>query len=264
MTTAESQMTYVAHFAFSGSELHLETGGAFLSPAFDLDWSFQRRVKGSSLVLAPLQAPTGGDPPLALSSNVATSSDLTIASGWILGGEVQLGSYRYASNLVADINLDAATLFDTFETLTTGSGPTAVKTRADNFGAEYAITPALFNELRRPFSLYNWEIGFHAPMAIAGKLASARQWDDAFKVFHAVFDPGSTDTDPQRVWKFPPFKLTSPEAGVEAKFLALKPGTYDKRVTSPAGARIRSSRTSSHEAGPSPSEPGRSFNTSRC
>jgi hypothetical protein len=62
---------------------------------------------------------------------------------------------------------------------------------------------------RYPFAKYNWELFFHVPMMIAGKLSANKQYEDAQKWYHFVFDPTfgglSEDTPQQRAWKFGPF-----------------------------------------------------------
>lgn len=63
------------------------------------------------------------------------------------------------------------------------------------------------------YSIYNWEIFFHAPMLIAQRLSENNQFFEAQKWYHYIFDPTSTsylnnDTagvGKQRFWKFQPF-----------------------------------------------------------
>lgn len=64
-----------------------------------------------------------------------------------------------------------------------------------------------------PYSIYNWEIFFHAPMLIADQLNSNQQYEDAQKWYHYIFDPtssvdglsGQLNGDVKRFWKFFPF-----------------------------------------------------------
>ena len=57
------------------------------------------------------------------------------------------------------------------------------------------------------YSLYNWEIFFHAPLMVADRLSKNQRFAEAQKWFHYIFDP--TDTSiydvPQKYWKFRPF-----------------------------------------------------------
>ncbi|MEU5296204.1 neuraminidase-like domain-containing protein [Streptomyces umbrinus] len=62
------------------------------------------------------------------------------------------------------------------------------------------------------YAPYNWELFFHVPMFIAGKLSANQRFEEALEWFHAVFDPTSTDTatpDPetpqQKYWITKPF-----------------------------------------------------------
>lgn len=69
-----------------------------------------------------------------------------------------------------------------------------------------------FNELRSLYSIYNWELGFHAPTILIDRLFKAQQYDAALKVCHYVFNPtnpaGPSDTThpTARFWTFAPFK----------------------------------------------------------
>ncbi len=56
------------------------------------------------------------------------------------------------------------------------------------------------------YSIYNWEIFFHAPMMIAENLSKNQRFEDAQKWFHYIFDPTISEGDaPQRFWKLKPF-----------------------------------------------------------
>ncbi len=58
-----------------------------------------------------------------------------------------------------------------------------------------------------PYSLYNWEIFFHAPLMVADRLSRNQRFADAQKWFHYIFDPTDTSTHdiPRKYWKFRPF-----------------------------------------------------------
>lgn len=53
------------------------------------------------------------------------------------------------------------------------------------------------------YSLYNWELFFHAPLLLAERLSQNQQFDEARTWFHYIFDP--TDTALQ-YWRFLPFQ----------------------------------------------------------
>ncbi|MBE9570423.1 MAG: peptidoglycan-binding protein, partial [Proteobacteria bacterium] len=57
------------------------------------------------------------------------------------------------------------------------------------------------------YSLYNWEIFFHAPLMVADRLSKNQRFAEAQKLFHYIFDPTDTSTHdiPQKYWKFRPF-----------------------------------------------------------
>ncbi len=69
------------------------------------------------------------------------------------------------------------------------------------------------------YTLYNWELFFHAPMLIASRLSKNQQWEEAQKWFHYIFDPTNPDPSPtpadrtsaewarERYWKIVPFQL---------------------------------------------------------
>ncbi|HEX2084510.1 MAG TPA: neuraminidase-like domain-containing protein [Solirubrobacteraceae bacterium] len=57
------------------------------------------------------------------------------------------------------------------------------------------------------YSIYNWEIFFHAPLLIATKLMANQRFEEAMQWFHRIFDPTNTDavSTPQRYWITKPF-----------------------------------------------------------
>lgn len=60
-----------------------------------------------------------------------------------------------------------------------------------------------------PYSVYNWELFFHAPITIAVHLSKNQRFAEAQKWFHFIFDPTSNDKTvdpPQRFWKFLRFR----------------------------------------------------------
>jgi len=61
------------------------------------------------------------------------------------------------------------------------------------------------------YSLYNWELFFHAPLLIATRLSQNQRFQDAVPWFHYIFNPTSDTPDeqsPARYWKVLPFKAT--------------------------------------------------------
>jgi hypothetical protein len=116
------------------------------------------------------------------------------------------------------------------------------KFEADTYGASQA-KPYMFKELVRPYALYNWEMGFHVPIAIADRLLQNQQFDLALKMMHYVFDPQSDDpgeTVQQRVWKWHPFRKADSGQNIRAILAALRPNRPTRRMDgSTSGASDR-------------------------
>jgi peptidoglycan hydrolase-like protein with peptidoglycan-binding domain len=57
------------------------------------------------------------------------------------------------------------------------------------------------------YSIYNWELFFHAPLMIACRLMQNQKFEDAMNWFHYVFNPTNVDNlpTPQRYWITKPF-----------------------------------------------------------
>lgn len=78
-----------------------------------------------------------------------------------------------------------------------------------------------YHELKRAYSLYNWELFFHIPMMIAVALSKAQQFEEAMKWFHYVFNPVAEVTEgneDKRFWMFRPFKDTDSKNILEQIF----------------------------------------------
>ena len=63
------------------------------------------------------------------------------------------------------------------------------------------------------YSLYNWELFFHAPMMIADRLSKNQRFEEARKWFHYIFDPTdlSGEPVPQKYWRTKKFFETTRE-----------------------------------------------------
>ncbi len=98
--------------------------------------------------------------------------------------------------------------------------------KADVYGADDKV---IYHELRRSYSLYNWEAAFHAPMQLADRLLKSQQFDQALNMCHYVFNPlaqGTADDD-KPFWQFPPFKEVNAENVLETLFMGLQPNQPD-------------------------------------
>jgi hypothetical protein len=68
-----------------------------------------------------------------------------------------------------------------------------------------------------PYAVYNWELFFHAPLLIATQLSQNRQFAEARRWFHYIFDPTATvdpndpltSKVPQRYWQTRPLYETA-------------------------------------------------------
>ncbi len=90
--------------------------------------------------------------------------------------------------------------------------------RALAFDAQYLPTPLVhvdrpadtldFSE-NGPYSAYNWELFFHAPLLIAERLSEHQRFEEAQRWFHYIFDPTQRSEDepaPDRYWRFEGFR----------------------------------------------------------
>jgi len=61
------------------------------------------------------------------------------------------------------------------------------------------------------YSIYNWELFFHAPLMIACRLSQNQRFEEAMQWFHYIFDPTNTQpgSTPQRFWVTKPFYETT-------------------------------------------------------
>jgi hypothetical protein len=79
-----------------------------------------------------------------------------------------------------------------------------------------------------PYAIYNWELFFHAPLAIAVHLSKNQRFAEAQKWFHFIFDPTSTDLSvpvPQRFWKFLRFREETKPEFIDQMLEALNTGS---------------------------------------
>jgi peptidoglycan hydrolase-like protein with peptidoglycan-binding domain len=95
---------------------------------------------------------------------------------------------------------------------------TFTTTKPFNFFGDYSPTSATITDpsvqsdqvdfsFGGAYSLYNWELFFHAPLMVACKLMQNQKFEDAMTWFHFVFNPTSIDSasSPQRYWITKPF-----------------------------------------------------------
>lgn len=129
---------------------------------------------------------------------------------------------------LASGNLD--TMFDYYLNQVPNDSPN-VPHKIDAFGG--AAPSVVYHELKRAYSLYNWEAAFHVPLLLADRLLKAQQFEQALKMCHYVLDPYAAGTDDKRFWKFFPFREVSAENVLETLFLSLKPNQPEAQSDAP-------------------------------
>jgi hypothetical protein len=118
-------------------------------------------------------------------------------------------------------------LFDYYTTAIPDDSAT-VPRKVDAFGGD--AQPVVYHELKRPYSLYNWEAAFHAPMFLVDRLLAAKQFDQALKMCHYVLNPYVKGVDAKRFWGFSPFKEIDATNVLEKLFLGLQPNQPDEQI----------------------------------
>jgi peptidoglycan hydrolase-like protein with peptidoglycan-binding domain len=81
------------------------------------------------------------------------------------------------------------------------------------------------------YSLYNWELFFHAPLLIADWLSRNLRFEEALKWFHYIFDPTNSSSDdvPARFWRFLPFHENDENGRIEELLKTLNQGTASEK-----------------------------------
>ena len=78
------------------------------------------------------------------------------------------------------------------------------------------------------YSVYNWELFFHAPLMLAKRLGTNQRFAEAQRWLHFIFDPtdaradGSLENWPERVWQIKPFFEHGIGRSIERTMLLLK------------------------------------------
>lgn len=107
--------------------------------------------------------------------------------------------------------------------------------KVDTFGGydedKDTNTPQTYHELKRPYSIYNWELFFHAPMMLANSLSESGQFEEAMNWYHYVFNPMAEGDDDKRFWQFTPFKETDSKRILESIFNSLKPNQSNNSIS---------------------------------
>jgi hypothetical protein len=101
-------------------------------------------------------------------------------------------------------------------------------------GQPYAAYDVDFRH-QGPYSLYNWELFFHAPHLIASRLMTDGRYEDARRWLHYIFDPTTppsrADPLPQGYWKLQWFRDHDGTVGAEQLMTALATNSPDDLVS---------------------------------
>ena len=89
----------------------------------------------------------------------------------------------------------------------------------------------LYNELAAPYSIYNWELFFHAPMMLAGSLCNAQNFELAMQWYEYVLNPKASGPDSTRFWRFWPFQNTNASDSIENFFYSLQPNASSSQIS---------------------------------
>ncbi len=90
------------------------------------------------------------------------------------------------------------------------------------------------------YSLYNWEIFFHAPFLIAIRLMQDQRFEDAREWFHYIFDPTANAgaEDSKRLWKLKAFRENDDYESAEALLTALSDPKAPTRLRNTVEAQV--------------------------
>jgi hypothetical protein len=214
--------TKVGRFAFNGSRVTRDSSSA--SAATGSNRVFQYNDGATSHSVTSLQSLSTKNTELEYPSQPSVTYPINTA----LESTVQFYSYihepfnhQFLHALVSQASRASSLdqLFGYFQT-------TSID-REEAWGKHLwrADAPGQYNELYRTYSLYNWELAFHAPMLLAEKLLETQQFDLALKMCHYVFDPFAKGTGVKRYWQMPAFQDVDAIDSLDKLFAQLKPNT---------------------------------------
>ena len=198
------------------------------------DYRFQYEI---SKRIHSLQAEDGKTPVLMDGVPYFDDANKQLA---IIDKQPRLFGYLSIYKLLGVLNTDQIdNLYNYFLALYDTTDPVKKAEMEEVFGAPYndKDQPS-YHELKRPYSLYNWEVCFHAPMHLVEHLLKSQQFDQALAMCHYVFNPlakpnpadlSSKDIT-RRCWQFPPFKIDAKKV-LETLFSDLQPGKPNKKIT---------------------------------
>lgn len=213
----------VGAFSFARSQLFSDNDKTALATAISTDFQYTKTADPKTMEIHSLQA-TDKDPSLLTSEPDFDVADTSVAVT-VHKGDKPLPFYHpFVHDLLG--KLATGNLADLFAYYLTVYNNTDEEQKKDAFGGSGTGTAIKYNELKRSYSLYNWEVAFHAPMELADRQLNAQQFDQALQMCQYVFNPQAKgpDTDDKRFWQFPPFKEVNAENVLETLFMGLQPG----------------------------------------
>ncbi|WP_136667959.1 neuraminidase-like domain-containing protein [Flavobacterium sp. H122] len=224
----------VFEFEFNGSQIrYLKTTGILplLNPTIPLPKYFHKN-NSTNLFLEPLLIKNGSwvkSPVLHDDNTTSSTIKLTNITNFY---------HPDTSNLLGEINLGKLNQFFQYN-LKVGNDNdlTALQNKElkdDAFGFHYdndSTSQNIFHELKRPYSLYNWELFLHTPLMLADALSKSQQFEEAMKWYHFVFNPIAEGSDDNRFWQFAPFKDINCQRILDSIFNNLKPNTADQTIS---------------------------------
>lgn len=217
--------TILSEFSLRGSQLSSSGTPAGTGNSVGTDFHYNLT---SPPQIHSLQAPDPIiAPPLSNAGIEPYFEDFTTSS-MVLDGGQQVHNAGQQANFYHPFvhellgKLTASNLDDLFDYYLNG-----VSDNDDAFGHD---ADATYHELKRAYSLYNWEAAFHAPMLLADRLLKSQQFDQALKMCNYVLNPyakGTGGSDDKRFWQFFPFKEIDARNVLEKMFLSLQPNQPD-------------------------------------
>jgi hypothetical protein len=229
--TSESPVDGSNVFVFRGSALGVGKGTSALTPGSDFNNMKFQLLTGTtdSFRTYALQYNGSAEPYLDAPAPYI-ADDITNVSIELPSGENEF-YHPFSHQLLGVLASDTSGNLDDFF----GSNLKLPDNPDDAFGSYFDSTLQVtsYSELKTPYAIYNWELFFHTPATIAGKLSSAQQFQAAKQWYEYIFNPGAQGTDPsaQRTWQFYPFTQINADNYLEYLFNMLKANTANADIS---------------------------------
>ena len=162
--------------------------GTLLAPQQDLEWPIDTRSLRLPLVVNKVTDPDPEKPSIFLLSHETNGLRESL-------------SHAFSHALVEKA---ASSSTDTLDAVTSVS----VMASSEELG----FFDNTYSVLAKPYSMYNWEVGFFVPMLITDCLLESQQFEDALKMLRYVFDPQdaaqahSVSDQTVSIWRWKPFQ----------------------------------------------------------